>query len=289
MKTNSTLFRIAGLLVAFVALGLWVPPVFAQRGGGGHGGGGGGFHGGGGGGFHGSVSGGGFHAGGYGGYRGSGYSGGRYYGGYRGGYGYRGYGYGWGGGRYWGYPRYGYGWGWGRWGWGFGWGWPYWWGGYPYGYGYGWGAPYSYSPYYYPDSCPPGYNCSDNGSDNGNDDPPPPSARPNSYDDPTKPWRPSSPGGAAGANDPAANDASSDSGAPILSVDRITATPTTTQSDYRMAQPAALKNTTKKKDDVQAAMRALREMPPFAREREIETGRYSQFSPQDKELLRGAK
>jgi hypothetical protein len=33
-------------------------------------------------------------------------------------------------------------------------------------------------------------------------------------------------------------------------------------------------------------MRSLREMPPFAREREIETGRYSQFSPQEKKLLR---
>jgi hypothetical protein len=33
-------------------------------------------------------------------------------------------------------------------------------------------------------------------------------------------------------------------------------------------------------------MRALREMPPFARQREIETGRYSHFAPQEKELLR---
>ena len=33
-------------------------------------------------------------------------------------------------------------------------------------------------------------------------------------------------------------------------------------------------------------MRALHEMPPFARQREIETGRYSHFSPQDKELLK---
>jgi hypothetical protein len=55
-----------------------------------------------------------------------------------------------------------------------------------------------------------------------------------------------------------------------------------------MVQPAVQKNATTK-DDVQAAMRALREMPPFAREREIETGRYSQFSPQDKELLKSVK
>jgi hypothetical protein len=30
----------------------------------------------------------------------------------------------------------------------------------------------------------------------------------------------------------------------------------------------------------------LREMPPFARQREIDHGRYSNFSPDEKELLR---
>src|ERR1700756_5365241 len=40
---------------------------------------------------------------------------------------------------------------------------------------------------------------------------------------------------------------------------------------------------------VQNAMRALREMQPFAREREIETGRYSHFSPEERELLRKFK
>jgi hypothetical protein len=34
------------------------------------------------------------------------------------------------------------------------------------------------------------------------------------------------------------------------------------------------------------AMRALREMPPFAREREIDHGRYSKFSAEERELLR---
>jgi hypothetical protein len=38
--------------------------------------------------------------------------------------------------------------------------------------------------------------------------------------------------------------------------------------------------------EVIRAMAMLREMPPYAREREIETGRYSQFSPQEKALLR---
>jgi hypothetical protein len=33
-------------------------------------------------------------------------------------------------------------------------------------------------------------------------------------------------------------------------------------------------------------MRALREMPPFAREREIDRGRYSHFSPEERNLLR---
>jgi hypothetical protein len=37
---------------------------------------------------------------------------------------------------------------------------------------------------------------------------------------------------------------------------------------------------------MQNAVRALREMPPYAREREIETGRYSQYSPAEKKLLR---
>jgi hypothetical protein len=38
--------------------------------------------------------------------------------------------------------------------------------------------------------------------------------------------------------------------------------------------------------EVLNAMRALREMPPFAREREIDHGRYSHFSPEERKLLR---
>jgi hypothetical protein len=38
--------------------------------------------------------------------------------------------------------------------------------------------------------------------------------------------------------------------------------------------------------EMQKALQRLREMPPFAREREIETGRYTNFSPQEKSLLR---
>jgi hypothetical protein len=37
------------------------------------------------------------------------------------------------------------------------------------------------------------------------------------------------------------------------------------------------------------AMATLREMPPYAREREIETGRFSNFSPEEKEVLRNVR
>jgi hypothetical protein len=41
--------------------------------------------------------------------------------------------------------------------------------------------------------------------------------------------------------------------------------------------------------EVLNAMRVLHEMPPFAREREIEHGRYSNFSPEEREMLRNAE
>jgi hypothetical protein len=41
--------------------------------------------------------------------------------------------------------------------------------------------------------------------------------------------------------------------------------------------------------EVQKALQRLREMPPFAREREIETGRYRQFSPEEKQVLRNGE
>ena len=71
----------------------------------------------------------------------------------------------------------------------------------------------------------------------------------------------------------------------ILSVDRITATP----SSYQVVHHPATKSDIPASPQVQSAMRALREMPPFVREREIETGRYSHFSAQEKEVLRGMK
>lgn len=90
------------------------------------------------------------------------------------------------------------------------------------------------------------------------------------------------PGGAANTNSATSNfaAASTPRGA-ILSVDRLTATP----SNYRVAEPTKQQGPPLR-PEVQYAIRALREMPPFAREREIETGRYSHFSPDEKELLR---
>jgi hypothetical protein len=70
-------------------------------------------------------------------------------------------------------------------------------------------------------------------------------------------------------------------GASIVSGDRITATP----SSYRVAKPSK-QHDPALRPEVQHAIRELREMPPFAREREIETGRYSHYSPQEKQLLR---
>jgi len=284
--SKSALFRIFGVVSAILLFAFLACPAWAQRGGG-HGGGGG---------FHGSSMGG-FHGGG--GFRGggsfvggrSGYSGARYYGAYRGGirggvwrggsawrggwgrpvgWGWR-TGWGWPG-RYWGYP----------WGSGFGFGWPWW--------GWGWGYPSAYysspwygpSPYYDPSySCPPGYSCPDNGNDGP--PPPPPNSDPNSEYSPPRSSRTPVYGGSicptCGAGDPDA--AASRSTAPILSVDHLTATP----SSYRAARATSPQNSSLP-PDVRNATRHLREMPPFARQREIETGRYSHFSPQKKQLLR---
>jgi hypothetical protein len=67
----------------------------------------------------------------------------------------------------------------------------------------------------------------------------------------------------------------------VISVDRITATP----ANYRpVASTRPLYG--QLRPEVIRAMATLREMPPYVREREIETGRYSQFSPQEKALLR---
>ena len=53
--------------------------------------------------------------------------------------------------------------------------------------------------------------------------------------------------------------------------------------------PVAESATPAPRREVLNAMRALHEMPPFAREREIEHGRYSHFSPEEREMLRNAE
>jgi hypothetical protein len=82
----------------------------------------------------------------------------------------------------------------------------------------------------------------------------------------------------------------------VLSVDPMMATP----AGYRTARFVEERATTDRanagrattqtdaplRPEMQRALERLREMPPFAREREIETGRYSRFSPEDKQILR---
>jgi len=309
---KANVVRVVLVVAAALALG-WLPqPTLAQHGGGGHGGGGGGgFHGGGGGGFHGG-GGSAFHGGGNftGGVH-SGYGGGHYAGGYRGGYYggrggyyggrggyYGGRGYGWGG-RGWGR---GYGYGWGGWGWGFGYGWPYWGWGYPYGY-YGYYPDYYAPGYYY---SYPGYGPSDDPGaypdpDNGGDNPAPadPNARPApNQNGPARSWRPPVPGGAGNANYGQNNIADNTPRGAVLSVDRIDATPSNHRAAPSVTDPAAMqlaasRRSSAQKDaplrpEMQRALQRLREMPPFAREREIETGSYRGFSAEEKQILRDA-
>jgi hypothetical protein len=282
---KAMLFRVVFMLVATIALG-WLPQsALAQRGGHGggggfHGGGGGGFHGGGGAAFHG---GGGFSGGGR-----SGFVGGRSFGGFRGGrFGGRG-----------GFGCCGRGFGWG-----FGFGWPYW--------GWGWGDPYGYySPWYYapgPYDGYPYYGPSDDPSGypdpyNGNDDPPPADANarplPN-QNGPARPWRPPVPGGGANPNFSNSNAAAVAPRGPVLSVDRMSGTPNSfraagsSPAHYTTvratAERAAVRTDAPLRPEVQKALQRLREMPPFAREREIETGRYSQFSAEEKQILRNGE
>jgi hypothetical protein len=258
---STRVFKLLSVLITSLVLIVFAPQAFAR--GGGHGGGGfggGGFHGGGGG-FHGG--GGGFHAGGAG-----------WHGGYGGGWGGHGWGgYGWGG-RGWG----GYGWGgWGPgWGWGFGiglgwgWGWGSYWGGYPYAYGY----PYYPYPYYYPyypsyydgpyastPSAPGPYN-----TNLGDDPRQQNSSSPDPEDDPasfastkaTTPWRPS---------------------------------PDQRLSNSRLSYRTASLTTQQLaglRPQARNVMRALQAMPPEARRRQVESGRYSNFSPEEQELFRKA-
>lgn len=262
-------------LVVLVTLFAMPAPVVAQRGG--HGGGGG-FHGGGGG-FHGGGSGyGGYHGGGgysqaYGGNHGGNYYGGHGvnygHGGYYGGghyYGHGGYynsryyggrGYGWGGG-YWGYPGYG-------WGWGFGISvsvgsyWPV----YPYDDGYVYAPPYypyvyPY-PYYIPGNSPTNYPSSYAPSSNNGDD----FASAQQASAPVQQRAPAPSGPKIQYASYAATSPSHSYAAPGQS----------STANSVMRQPV--------RPEVQIVIRALRGMPPGARQRQVDSGRYSNLSEQE--------
>jgi hypothetical protein len=59
-------------------------------------------------------------------------------------------------------------------------------------------------------------------------------------------------------------------------------------SDRSTTEWATLQADAALRPEMQKALQRLREMPPFAREREIETGRYRQFSTEEKQILRNA-
>jgi hypothetical protein len=64
-----------------------------------------------------------------------------------------------------------------------------------------------------------------------------------------------------------------------------------TPSSYRAARSIPERSTTERttpQADVPLRPEMQKEMPPFAREREIETGRYRQLSSEEKRILRNA-
>ena len=289
------------LAVAAVSVALAGTPEFtcAQRGG--FHGGGGGFHGRGfgghaSGGFHGGSSGG-FHGGGgFGTFHGSGGSGGfrsqgftsfhnRGFGGFHGRRGFGGFG---------GYPYF----------YGFDFGfWPYW-GAYPYWYGYGpWWGPYSYySPYDYPDypydapldryprddrrdrdnRCHRDYRHPDDGCTDSSPD----TSKPSSENPPSKPSNTVGPERSSDRNYVTANFA--DYGT-VISNDRATQMKIATATDVASRQSAnSVELPSEMRPAVRNAIEALRAMPPDARARQLNSGRYDAFSPEEREFLNSA-
>ena len=167
-------------------------------------------------------------------------------------------------------------WGWGGWGWGFGFGigfgWPYWPGyAYPYGCAPWWGGP-CYYPYYAPRYPYPG-------TENNGPRPPNSGPQPNNSS-PSNHWRPpdrSSPGTDSITTTLAAL-------APTTPLHTTDAT-ISNASYHRRAHPAMEQFASPRKE-VQNAIRALREMPPYAWQREIDNGRFGHFSPEEREFLR---
>jgi len=164
------------------------------------------------------------------------------------------------------------GWGWG-WGFGIGFGWPYWLGyAYPYGYPTLWPPP----SYFYP-CCPPAYPY----HGNRGDDPPPSTSRANSNSNsPSDARRP--PAGNSPGTDPMITTAATLTPTGRLrTIDGIAPR----QSNHGVTQYAGWQHLSPRKELLNAA-RALHEMPPFARQREIDHGRYSHFSAEDREFLK---
>jgi hypothetical protein len=274
------------LIVFAVSVALASTPnsSFAQRGGGGHGGGGfhgggfggSGFHGGGfgGGGVHGGgFGGGGFHSGGFGGGFGGFHNGGfnGFHGGFRGG---------------WGFPGW---WGWGGWGWGWGldigFGWPYWGWGYPYYYDYG---PYAYGYPYYPNYPPDRrydyrYAPDNRAPENREPDYRHDNSKPNDQTAPAKPSNTAVPGDSRGQNYLTRNDE------PTGMTSGAQTTPGASANNFQLASSksrAPFGPTLR--PEVQNAIRLLRAMPPEARQERLNSSRYANFSPEERELLRTA-
>lgn len=278
--------RILVLIALSIAL-IGIPQSsFAQHGG--HGGGGG-FHGGGGafhgggnfGGFHGGAawfhgSGyGAFHSGGYYGFHGHGFRGGPFFGGL-------------------GFPGYGF-------GFGFGfspyWGYPYW--GYPYSYGYGpWGNPYAYyypyDPYYYQD----GPGSRDGRYPRGNrdgcdyryeDEHPCKSQKKNAPPRPSSTVPKSSPQHNYVTTNPAANDSAFSLAdyRPSSSTNPADAT-APVASNHQLINPTTSQLPSGLRPAVRNAIQALRAMPPDARQRQLNSGRYHSLSPEELEFVTNA-
>jgi hypothetical protein len=112
--------------------------------------------------------------------------------------------------------------------------------------------------------------------------------------EPPAPQNPPAPGGPGNAN---YNRGIAENFAPrprVLSVDPMMATaasyrPARSSANRDSAGRSSLQTEAALRPGLQRALERLRNMPPFAREREIESGRYSRFSAEDKQLLRNGK
>jgi hypothetical protein len=266
--------KLVAAIAVLIALCAAPQATFAQRGG--FHGGGGGFHGGGGGGFHGGGFGGGFHGGGGSGFHGGGFRGGNF-GGFRGGFGGFHNGFGRGGFRGFRGDRFFFGGG-SPWFFGFDFGFAPYWYGYPYAYGYGPWGPYAYSyPYgdydYYDyryDPPDPGYTPDYRHERPSNrDDRSPRNSNPNGQ---TPPAKPSNGAGQQSSTDPT-----------FLLVKYTAGSGANHQLADSAAQlPSGLSA------PVRNAIVLLRAMPPEARERWLNSGRYDNLSARERELLNHA-